>query len=156
MRTRPYSRHFSPSDRNPKYMLGNNETILLIEDDRVDIMTVQRALQKNNLSNPLHVARTGLQALDMLRGANGVVKLDPLPALILLDLNLPKMSGIEFLQELRKDPQLSALRIIVLTSSNEPQDRAAAFEYEVDDYIVKPHSFDEFTRAVAAILALWD
>ncbi|MEW8662121.1 MAG: response regulator, partial [Candidatus Thiodiazotropha sp.] len=135
---------------------GNNETILLIEDDRVDIMTVQRALQKNNLSNPLHVARTGLQALDMLRGANGVVKLDPLPALILLDLNLPKMSGIEFLQELRKDPQLSALRIIVLTSSNEPQDRAAAFEYEVDDYIVKPHSFDEFTRAVAAILALWD
>ncbi|MBT3057338.1 MAG: response regulator [Candidatus Thiodiazotropha sp.] len=137
-------------------MLGNNETILLIEDDRVDIMTVQRALQKNNLSNPLHVARTGLQALDMLRGANGVVKLDPLPALILLDLNLPKMSGIEFLQELRKDPQLSALRIIVLTSSNEPQDRAAAFEYEVDDYIVKPHSFDEFTRAVAAILALWD
>ncbi|MEW8503357.1 MAG: response regulator [Candidatus Thiodiazotropha sp.] len=137
-------------------MLGNNETILLIEDDRVDIMTVQRALQKNNISNPLHVARTGLQALDMLRGANGVVKLDPLPALILLDLNLPKMSGIEFLQELRKDPQLSALRIIVLTSSNEPQDRAAAFEYEVDDYIVKPHSFDEFTRAVAAILALWD
>ncbi|MEW8470008.1 MAG: response regulator, partial [Candidatus Thiodiazotropha sp.] len=77
-------------------MLGNNETILLIEDDRVDIMTVQRALQKNNISNPLHVARTGLQALDMLRGANGVVKLDPLPALILLDLNLPKMSGIEF------------------------------------------------------------
>ncbi|MEW8386876.1 MAG: response regulator [Candidatus Thiodiazotropha sp.] len=137
-------------------MLGNNETILLIEDDRVDIMTVQRALQKNNLSNPLHVARTGLQALDMLRGANGVVKLDPLPALILLDLNVPQMSGSEFPQELRKDPQLSALRIIVLTSSNEPQDRAAAFEYEVDDYIVKPHSFDEFTRAVAAILALWD
>ncbi|MEW8402566.1 MAG: response regulator, partial [Candidatus Thiodiazotropha sp.] len=107
-------------------MLGNNETILLIEDDRVDIMTVQRALQKNNISNPLHVARTGLQALDMLRGANGVVKLDPLPALILLDLNLPKMSGIEFLQELRKDPQLSALRIIVLTSSNEPRDQTAA------------------------------
>ncbi|MEW8517090.1 MAG: response regulator [Candidatus Thiodiazotropha sp.] len=137
-------------------MLGNNETILLIEDDRVDIMTVQRALQKNNISNPLHVARTGLQALDMLRGANGVVKLDPLPALILLDLNLPKMSGIEFLQELRTDPELSALRIIVLTSSNEPRDQTAAFEYDVDDYIVKPHSFDEFTRAVAAILALWD
>ncbi|MEW8242219.1 MAG: response regulator [Candidatus Thiodiazotropha sp.] len=137
-------------------MLGNNETILLIEDDRIDIMTVQRALQKNNISNPLHVARTGLQALDMLRGANGVVKLDPLPALILLDLNLPKMSGIEFLQELRKAPELSALRIIVLTSSNEPRDQTAAFEYDVDDYIVKPHSFDEFTRAVAAILALWD
>ncbi|MEW8303201.1 MAG: response regulator, partial [Candidatus Thiodiazotropha sp.] len=59
-------------------------------------------------------------------------------------------------QELRKDPELSALRIIVLTSSNEPRDQTAAFEYDVDDYIVKPHSFDEFTRAVAAILALWD
>ncbi|MES9992872.1 MAG: response regulator [Candidatus Thiodiazotropha sp.] len=136
-------------------MLGNDETILLIEDDRVDIMTVQRALKKNSITNPLHIARTGLEALDMLRGSNGVDQIDPLPALILLDLNLPKMSGIEFLQELRKDPQLSSLHIIVLTSSNEPQDRAAAFEYDVDDYIVKPHSFDEFTRAVAAILALW-
>ncbi|MEW8508714.1 MAG: response regulator [Candidatus Thiodiazotropha sp.] len=137
-------------------MLGKNETIMLIEDDRVDIMTVQRALKKNNIGNPLHIARTGLEALDMLRGDNGIDKIDPLPALILLDLNLPKMSGIEFLQEVRNDPALSSLHIIVLTSSNEPQDRAAAFEYEVDDYIVKPHSFDEFTRAVAAILALWD
>jgi CheY-like chemotaxis protein len=119
-------------------------------------MTVQRALKKNNISNPLYVARTGLEALDMLRGSNGAQKIKPLPALILLDLNLPKMSGIEFLQELRNDPQLKALHIIVLTSSNEPKDRAAAFEYEVDDYIVKPHSFDEFTRAIATILALWE
>lgn len=119
-------------------------------------MTVQRALQKNNISNPLHIARTGLEALDLLRGSNGVKKIDPLPALILLDLNLPKMSGFEFLQALRNDPQLESQRIIVLTSSNEPKDRAAAFEFEVDDYIVKPHSFDEFTRAMATILALWE
>ncbi|MES9817301.1 MAG: response regulator [Candidatus Thiodiazotropha sp.] len=137
-------------------MLNKDETILLIEDDRVDIMTVQRALQKNNISNPLLIARTGLEALDMLRGTNGVKKINPLPALTLLDLNLPKMSGFEFLQELRNDPEFDSLRIIVLTSSNEPKDRAAAFEYEVDDYIVKPHSFDEFTRAVATILALWE
>jgi CheY-like chemotaxis protein len=137
-------------------MLKKDETILLIEDDRVDIMTVQRALQKNNISNPLYIARTGLEALDMLRGENGARKIEPLPALTLLDLNLPKMSGVEFLQELRRDPELNSLRIIVLTSSNEPKDRAAAFEYEVDDYIVKPHSFDEFTRAVAAVLALWE
>lgn len=136
-------------------MLGEDETILLIEDDRVDIMTVQRALQKNQISNPLHVARTGLEALNMLRGQAGFDKI-PTPGLILLDLNLPKMSGIEFLRELRRDPELKELRIIVLTSSNEPQDRAAAFEYDVDDYIVKPHSFDEFTRAMATILALWD
>jgi CheY-like chemotaxis protein len=137
-------------------MLKKDETILLIEDDRVDIMTVQRALLKNNISNPLHIARTGLEALDLLRGSNGVKKMDPLPGLILLDLNLPKMSGIEFLQQLRSDPHLKSLRIIVLTSSNEPKDRAAAFEFEVDDYIVKPHSFDEFTRAMATILALWE
>ncbi|MCU7876082.1 MAG: response regulator [Candidatus Thiodiazotropha sp. (ex. Lucinoma kazani)] len=137
-------------------MLNKNETILLIEDDRVDIMTVQRALKKNKISNPLRIARTGLEALDMLRGTSQSKRITPLPALILLDLNLPKMSGIEFLHELRSDPELKTLRIIVLTSSNEPKDRAAAFEYDVDDYIVKPHSFNEFTRAVATILALWD
>ena len=136
-------------------MLGEDETILLIEDDRVDIMTVQRALLKNNISNPMHIARTGLEALSMLRGENGQQKITP-PTLILLDLNLPKMSGIEFLRELRNDPELKELHIIVLTSSNEPQDRAAAFEYDVDDYIVKPHSFDEFTRAMATVLAFWD
>jgi len=136
-------------------MLGKDETILLIEDDRVDIMTVQRALQNNNISNPIHIARTGLEALSLLRGDKGIEKIVP-PALILLDLNLPKMSGIEFLRELRNDPELNELHIIVLTSSNEPQDRAAAFEYDVDDYIVKPHSFDEFTRAMATILAFWD
>lgn len=137
-------------------MLNREDTILLIEDDRVDIMTVQRALKKNAISNPLHIARTGLEALNMLRGEGGHEKMAPAPALILLDLNLPKMSGIDFLHELRSDPELKNLRIIVLTSSNEPKDRAAAFEYDVDDYIVKPHSFDEFTRAMATILALWD
>ena len=137
-------------------MLKESDTILLIEDDRVDIMTVQRAFKKNRITNPLHVARTGVDALNKLRGENGCEKLSPPPALILLDLNLPKMSGIEFLRELRQDPELKALRIIVLTSSNEPKDRAAAFKYDVDDYIVKPHSFDEFTRAMATILALWE
>jgi CheY-like chemotaxis protein len=137
-------------------MLKSDDTILLVEDDRVDIMTVQRALKRNEIDIPLHVARTGLEALSMLRGEDGFEKISPPPALILLDLNLPKMSGIEFLRELRSDPELKDQRIIVLTSSNEPKDRAAAFEYDVDDYIVKPHSFDEFTRAIATILALWD
>jgi len=136
-------------------MLNKDEIILLIEDDRVDIMTIQRALKKNNISNPLYIARTGLEALSMLRGEDGFDKIST-PALILLDLNLPKMSGIEFLRELRNDPELKELHIIVLTSSDEPEDRAAAFKYDVDDYIVKPHSFDEFTLAMATILALWD
>ena len=137
-------------------MLKSDETILLVEDDRVDIMTVQRAMKRNQIKNPLRVARTAVEALNMLRGKDDVEKMSPPPALILLDLNLPKMSGIEFLRELRSDSKLKHMRIIVLTSSNEAADRAAAFKYEVDDYIVKPHSFDEFTRAMAVILAFCD
>ena len=135
-------------------MSNNDNVILLVEDDRVDIMTVQRALKKIDVSNPLYVARTGVEALAMLRG-DGVPAIEPAPSLILLDLNLPKMGGIEFLRELRADPVLRSLHVIVLTSSNEPRDRAAAFEYEVDDYIVKPHSFDEFSNAMSIILADW-
>jgi len=135
-------------------MSNNDNVILLVEDDRVDIMTVQRALKKIDVSNPLYVARTGVEALAMLRG-DGVPAIEPVPSLILLDLNLPKMGGIEFLRELRADPVLRSLHVIVLTSSNEPRDRAAAFEYEVDDYIVKPHSFDEFSNAMSIILADW-
>lgn len=135
-------------------MLDQDASILLVEDDRVDVMTVQRALRKSEVRNPLHVARTALEALAILRG-EGERKIDPPPALILLDLNLPKMSGIEFLKELRADPALESLRVIVLTSSNEPRDREVAFQYEVDDYIVKPHSFSEFSSAIATILTHW-
>ena len=136
-------------------MLATDAGILLIEDDRVDIMTVQRALKNSNTHNPLFIARTGIEALGMLRG-DGYEKIEPPPDLILLDLNLPKMSGIEFLKELRADKDLQSFRIIVLTSSNEPHDREIAFQYDVDDYIVKPHSFREFAKAMETILAYWD
>ena len=135
-------------------MSDNDAVILLVEDDRVDIMTVQRALKKIDVSNPLYVARTGVEALGMLRG-DGYPRIEPTPSLILLDLNLPKMGGIEFLRELRADQLLRSMRVIVLTSSDEPSDQAAAFEYEVDDYVVKPHSFDEFSNAMSIILADW-
>ena len=133
-------------------MIDSDARILLVEDDRVDVMTVQRALSRHRIDNPLFVARTAIDALGILRG-QGSEKIDPPPELILLDLNLPRMSGIEFLQELRSDPELRDLRVIVLTSSNEPNDRAAAFKYEVEDYIVKPHSFDEFASAINTVLS---
>lgn len=133
-------------------MLDKDAVILLVEDDRVDVMTVQRALEINNISNPLYVARTGVEALGMLRG-DGFHRIEPTPSLVLLDLNLPKMGGIELLKELRADPEFHSLPVIVLTSSNEPRDRDAAFEFEVEDYIVKPHSFDEFSSAIATVLA---
>ena len=131
--------------------MDDNAGILLVEDDRVDVMTVQRALSRYKISNPLYVARTAVDALQMLRG-DGVEKIDPPPSLILLDLNLPRMSGVEFLRELREDADLRNLSVIVLTSSNEPNDRAAAFRYEVEDYIVKPHSFDEFASAIRTVI----
>lgn len=131
-------------------MVGK-DGILLVEDDRVDVMTVQRALSKHKIENSLFVARTATDALAMLRG-EGAEKIEPPPALILLDLNLPRMSGIDFLRELRKDRELRGLSVIVLTSSNEPHDRAAAFQYEVEDYIVKPHSFDEFATAIKTVI----
>lgn len=133
-------------------MLDKDAVILLVEDDRVDVMTVQRALEIHNISNPLYVARTGVEALGMLRG-DGFHRIEPTPSLVLLDLNLPKMGGIELLKELRADPEFHSLPVIVLTSSNEPRDRDAAFEFEVEDYIVKPHSFDEFSSAIATVLA---
>ena len=132
-------------------MIDKTAGILLVEDDRVDIMSVQRAMRKSALDNPLYVARTGVEALAMLRG-DGCEKIEPQPQLVLLDLNLPRMSGIEFLRELRADPELKDLLVIVLTSSNEPSDRAAAFQYEVEDYIVKPHSFDDFALAIRTVL----
>ncbi len=132
-------------------MMADEAGILLVEDDRVDVMTVQRALSKHKISNPLYVARTAIDALAMLRG-EGRAKIDPPPALILLDLNLPRMSGIDFLSELRKDPALRDLSVIVLTSSNEPHDQEAAFRYEVEDYVVKPHSFDEFATVIKTVI----
>ena len=132
-------------------MIDPTAGILLVEDDRVDVMTVQRALRKNHMENPLYVARTAIEALAKLRG-DGVPRIDPPPALVLLDLNLPRMSGIEFLEQVRADPALAGLAVIVLTSSDEPSDRAAAFKYEVEDYVVKPHSFGEFAAAIKTVL----
>lgn len=132
-------------------MIDSSAGILLVEDDRVDVMTVQRALSRYQIKNPLHVARTATDALARLRG-DGVEQIQPPPQLILLDLNLPKMSGIEFLEKLRKDDDLKDMAVIVLTSSNEPNDREAAFKYEVEDYIVKPHSFDDFASAINTVL----
>jgi CheY-like chemotaxis protein len=93
--------------------------ILLVEDDEVDVMTVKRAFAKNNISNPLFVAHNGLEALELLRKDN----LPPRRRLILLDVNMPKMNGIEFLRELRADPNLQQFSVVMMTTSNEERDR---------------------------------
>ena len=125
--------------------------LLLVEDDEIDVMTVRRAFEKGNIANPLFVAGDGVEALTMLRGAH-------LPAdrrLVLLDLNLPRMSGVEFLREIRRDPALQALPVVVLTTSNEERDRVEAFQLNVAGYLLKPVTFSAFVDLMVTINRYW-
>ena len=132
-------------------------TILLVEDDEVDIMNVKRAFKKNNILNPLHIAHNGLDALAMLRGnaEQGIEKITPTPKVILLDLNMPKMGGLEFLKELRSDPALKSISVFVMTTSDEESDKFTAYNLNVAGYIIKPLSFESFVQAVSILDHYW-
>jgi len=130
-------------------------SILLVEDDSVDVMNVQRAFVKNNITNPLHIAFNGVEALNMLRGSNGKPKINPTPRIILLDINMPKMNGLEFLRELRNDEELKSLSVFVMTTSNDDQDKIEAYNLNVAGYILKPLSFEKFVNAVAVLNSYW-
>lgn len=136
-------------------MKDSTVTILLVEDDDIDVMNVQRAFKKNNITNPLRVAGNGLEALAVLRGEAGQEPLSRLPALILLDINMPKMNGIEFLTELRADPVLKSLSVIVLTTSNEERDKVAAYDLNVAGYILKPVATEELITAIGTLKLYW-
>jgi len=139
---------------NPSKKKERQINILLVEDDEVDVMNLQRAFKKNKISNPLYIAGDGLEALDMLRN-NGTKAITPLPQIILLDLNMPRMNGIEFLEEIRKDERLKPISVIVLTTSNEERDLVAAYNFNVAGYILKPIDFREFTQTVTTLDAYW-
>ncbi|HTN89883.1 MULTISPECIES: response regulator [Sorangium] len=125
--------------------------ILLVEDDEVDVMNVRRAFKRNNISNPLWVAGNGVEALEMLR--SGVIPVER--RLILLDLNMPKMNGIEFLRELRADPDLVSTSVVVLTTSNDDRDKVGAFNLNVAGYLLKPVTFLSFVELMAALNKYW-
>ncbi len=129
--------------------------ILLVEDDEVDVMNVKRAFKKNNVTNPLFVCHNGLEALQFLREKVESAPYD-LPKIILLDLNMPKMGGIEFLRELRNDVQLKHLSVFVMTTSNEDKDKVDAYNLNVAGYILKPLSLDRFIEAVSALNNYWN
>ncbi|MEO5902857.1 MAG: response regulator [Gemmatimonadaceae bacterium] len=125
--------------------------ILLVEDDEVDVMNVRRAFERNNVSNPLFVAGNGLEGLEVLRG-------DKMPRerrLVLLDLNMPKMNGIEFLQALRSDSELAATPVVVLTTSNDDQDKIDAYNLNVAGYLLKPVTFNNFCEKMTALNKYW-
>ena len=137
-------------------MAGRMLNILLVEDDALDVMNVQRAFKKNNITNPLFVAENGLDALDLLRGVGGEPpKIPAQRRLILLDLNMPKMNGIEFLRELRADPALALIPVIVLTTSDEDRDKVEAYQLSVAGYILKPVTLASFVETMATLNNYW-
>lgn len=125
--------------------------ILLVEDDEVDVLNVRRAFAKNHIMNPLVVAGDGIEALEMLRGG----QVPKGRRLILLDLNMPRMNGIEFLRELRQDPELSSTPVVVLTTSKDDRDKIDAYNLNVAGYLVKPVTFESFCDVMVALNKYW-
>lgn len=125
--------------------------ILLVDDDEVDVMNVQRAFRKANINNPVFVAGNGIEALEVLRGSI----FPQHRRIVLLDINMPKMNGIEFLRELRKDPALKTLSVVVLTTSNEDRDRIEAYKLNVAGYLLKPVTFIEFVDVMSTLNKYW-
>jgi len=130
--------------------MRENDVILLVEDDKVDAMTVTRAMREIHVVNPLIVVGNGAEALDYLRDSENLR-----PALILLDLNMPKMNGLEFLKEVRADKNLHDLAILVLTTSQEDRDRVASFKPHVAGYMIKPVDYKQFLETMRTIREYW-
>jgi len=131
--------------------------ILLIEDDEVDVMNVKRSFTKKNILNPIYVASNGLEALAMLRtdenGAPPAISANNL--IIVLDINMPKMGGIEFLQELRKDSKLQSIPVIIFTTSNQEREKVEAYKLNIAGYIVKPVEPSQFVETMSIINRYW-
>jgi CheY-like chemotaxis protein len=132
-------------------MIERALNILLVEDDNVDVMTVRRAFEKNRVANRLFVAGNGLEALAMLRSG----EMPEERRMVLLDLNMPRMSGLEFLRELRGDTRLHSTVVVVLTTSSDERDKVEAYNLNVAGYLVKPVTFVSFVETMAALNKYW-
>jgi len=135
-------------------MKDNQVTILLVDDDKVDTMAVRRAFRELNITNPMVATRNGIEALECLRGENGRDKV-PSPCLVLLDLNMPRMGGIEFLGELRNDPALRRTLVFVMTTSEAEEDRVRAYDKNVAGYVLKHRPGQSFLDAIGMLQHYW-
>jgi two-component system response regulator len=131
--------------------------IMLVEDNADDEALTMRALKKNNISNEIVVARDGVEALDYLFaiGAHAGRDIGMQPAVILLDLKLPKLDGFEVLRRLRADPRTRLLPVVILTSSKEQQDIANGYDLGANSYVRKPVDFQQFVEAVRQLGLYW-
>ena len=135
----------------------NQRSILLVEDNPDDVELTMRALKKNNIKNEIIVATDGVDALDFLFGTGKYAQrdLDDMPALILLDLKLPKIEGLEVLRRIRADKRTRLLPVVILTSSKEEQDVVRGYALGTNSYVLKPIDFNQFTQAVGLLGLYW-
>ncbi len=138
-------------------MQVTNKTILLVEDNPDDQALTLRALKKSNIVNDVFVANDGVEALDYLfgRGVHAARDPDVQPAIILLDLKLPKVDGLEVLKQIRADPATQFLPVVILTSSKEERDLIDSYRLGANSYIRKPVDFDQFVGAVQTLGLYW-
>jgi two-component system response regulator len=129
-------------------MESSERTILLVEDNPDEVLLTLRALKKGKILNPVHTARDGVEALDYLHA-------NPLPALVLLDINLPRVGGIEVLQRLRSEDRTRLLPVVILTSSREDRDILAGYQSGANSYIRKPVDFTQFAEAIHQLGLYW-
>lgn len=129
-------------------------TVLLVEDDDVDVMAVKRGFAKNRIANDLHVAHDTQSAMEILQGSGGTPPLQR-PYVILLDLNLPGMGGLEFLEILRKEPNLQDVVVFILSTSDHDADKKKAFDLGVAGYILKSDPAGGFLDAMSLIGHYW-
>ena len=131
--------------------------ILLVEDNPNDVELALHALKKNNIANRIEVVRDGAEALDFIfcTGAYASRSIDHAPKVILLDLKLPKVDGLEVLRQIKSDPRMRAIPVVVLTSSREERDIVESYNLGVNSYIVKPVDFEQFTEAVHTLGLYW-
>lgn len=135
----------------------NAVEILLVEDNPQDLELALRALRKANLANRIQVARDGAEALDFIlcQGAYAARNVNESPRVILLDLKLPKVDGLEVLARIKSDPRTRTIPVVVLTTSNEHRDLSESYRLGANSYIVKPVDFDQFTAAVRELGLYW-
>jgi two-component system response regulator len=135
----------------------NNKAILLVEDNPDDALLTLDALQTNRIGNNVVVARNGAEALDYLFGEGSYAGRDvmDLPAVVLLDLKLPKIDGLEVLRRVRADARICLLPVVILTSSNEEEDRLKGYSLGANSYVRKPVDFDEFVKAAGQLGLYW-
>lgn len=135
----------------------SDKTILLVEDNPSDIALTERALKRNNISNPLVVAQDGQEGVDYLFGEGAYAGRDTArqPVVVLLDLKLPKLDGLEVLRRIRADARTRRIPVVILTSSREEQDIAAGYDLGVNSYIRKPVDFQQFTETVRQLGLYW-